>query len=44
MVQLPGSQTAAILRADGIKYDNVIQDKLFKITKKIIQQKMKQTI
>ena len=24
-----GSQTAAILRADGIKYDDIIQDKLF---------------
>jgi hypothetical protein len=29
-----GSQTAAILRADGIKYDGVIQDKLFNNFKK----------
>ena len=26
---ITGAQTAAILRADGIKYDSVIQDKLF---------------
>ena len=31
---ISGDQTAAILRADGIKYDNVIQDKLFTDFKK----------
>ena len=31
---ITGSQTAAILRADGIDYDNVIQDKLFTDYKK----------
>jgi hypothetical protein len=31
---ISGSQTAAILRADGIKYDGVLQDKLFNNFKK----------
>ena len=31
---ITGSQTAAILRADGVDYDNVIQDKLFTDYKK----------
>ena len=31
---ITGSQTGAILRADGIKYDNIIQDKLFTDYKK----------
>ena len=31
---ITGAQTGAILRADGIKYDNIIQDKLFTDYKK----------
>ena len=31
---ISGSQTAAILRADGVKYDGVLQDKLFNNFKK----------
>ena len=31
---ISGSQTAAILRADGVQYDGVLQDKLFNNFKK----------